>query len=180
MEILSSSLDNKTPNEEKPTPISELLMQKRAQLLAELHKHELAMAALQEEYSARVARLKEEQRPLREGLLHIEALLRLEGWKDTGPGSKTASSSAPDMMSYIDAAYRLLEKKRQPMHYKSICAALQAQEVHISGNDPAATLLAKMSRDGRFKRIRKRGTYALAPWKVAAAKPRRSRRKRRQ
>jgi len=180
MEISSSPLDNNTANDEKPTPILEMLLHKRAQLLAELHKHELAMSALQEEYATRLARIKEEQRPLHEGLLHVEGLLRLEGWKETGPSSGTASSSAPDLIPYIDATYRLLEKKRQPMHYRSICEALRAQGVHIPGNDPAATLLAKMGRDGRFKRIRKRGTYALTSWKVAAAKRRGSRQRRKQ
>jgi len=178
MEEALVTLSETQRSADKPADILEVLLRKRAQLVAELQQHDSAMSKLQEEYAARLAHIREQQRPLQEALQHVEALLRLEGWEGaTMPSNGTADLSAPELISYTDAAYRLLEKAGQPMHYKAIFGRLQEQGAHIPGKDPAATLLAKIGRDQRFKRIRKRGTYALSFWRIAAAKSRASTRK---
>jgi hypothetical protein len=154
--------------------IVEVLLKKRAQLLTELRQYDASMSKLQKEYSARLNQIRETHRPVQDALDHVEALLQLEGWEkprslDAGGAAKRENS---DAISCIDAAYKLLENVGQPLHYRTICGRLKEQGVYIPGKDAAATLLAKMSRDGRFKRIRKRGTYALSFWRISAAKSR--------
>ena len=150
----------------------EVLMRKREQLLTELRKNDTSMAKLQKEYSVKLNKIKEEQRPVQDALLHVEALLELEGWeKSKSPDiADTDKSATIGPISYIDAAHKLLEDVGQPMHYRTMYSKLKENGIYIPGNDPAATLLVKMSRDVRFKRIPKRGTYALSFWRIAAAK----------
>jgi len=154
--------------------IVEVLLKKRAQLLTELRQHDTSMAKLQKEYSARLNQIRETHRPVRDALQHVEALLQLEGWEkpESLDGGGAAKSATLDAILYIDAAYKLLENVGQPLHYRTIYGKLKEQGVYVPGKDGAATLLVKMSRDGRFKRIRKRGTYALSFWRMSAAKSR--------
>jgi hypothetical protein len=154
--------------------IIEALLRKRAHLLTELRQHDASMAKLQKEYSACLNQIRETRRPVQDALEHVEALLQLEGWEkleslDIGGAAKSATL---DAISYIDAAYKLLENVGQPLHYRTIYGKLKEQGVYVPGKDAAATLLVKMSRDDRFKRIRKRGTYALSFWRISAAKSR--------
>ena len=154
--------------------IVEVLLKKRAQLLTEVRQHDASMAKLQKEYSARLNQVRETHRPIQDALQHVEALLQLEGWEkleslDVGGAARSATL---DAISYIDATYKLLEDVGQPLHYRTIYGKLKDQGVYIPGKDAAATLLVKMSRDSRFKRIRKRGTYALSFWRISAAKSR--------
>ncbi len=156
------------------TEIVKVLIKKREQLTVALQEHDASMTRLQEEYSARLNQMREEQRPIQQALEHVEALLQLEGWKEpySPDTANTAESASPEPISYIDAVYKLLEDVGQPMHYKAIRDKLMEKGVYIPGRDAAATLLAKISRDSRFKRIRKRGTYALSFWRISAAKTR--------
>lgn len=151
-----------------------VLLKKRGELLSELRQHDASMEKLQKEYSTLLNQIREAQRAVQDALGHIEALLQLEGWentesRDAGGAAKSATVGG---ISYIDAAYELLESVGQPLHYRTIYGRLKEQGVYVPGKDAAATLLAKISRDGRFKRIRKRGTYALSFWRISAARSR--------
>ncbi len=118
-----------------------------------------------------MARLKDEQRTLQDALQHVEALLRLEGWEgQTHEETEALRPPSSEAKPYVDYAYELLKEVGQPMHYKTLYNSLIGQGIFIPGKDGAATLLTKLGRDGRLKRIRKRGTYALSFWRISAAK----------
>lgn len=145
---------------------------KRTQFISELDRHDAELVGLQQEYSEKLARLKDEQRILQDALQHVEALLRLEGWEgQTREREDALRPTSSDAKPYVDYAYELLEAVAQPMHYKTLYDRLIAQGVFIPGKDGAATLLTKLGRDARFKRIHKRGTYALSFWRISAARP---------
>lgn len=158
--------------------VKEALLLKRESLIRELQQIDAAVALVQEEYSRKLEQLQAQKRPSEEALQHVEALLRLEGYsmvsrQNTANGS--GATAATGTASALDAAFALLEGLHKPMHYKEIVRKLQEQDIYIPGKDPAATLLSKMNRDGRFKRTTSRGTYALSTWRVRAAKTKRTR-----
>lgn len=153
--------------------MGQVLLDKQGQLIAELERHDARMAILQQEYSERLRKLKQDRKPVEEALEHVDALLVLEGWSppDAEDG-RTANARESGSISYIDSAHKYLEETGQPTHYKVIADMLEERGVYIPGQERAKTLLAKLNRDKRFIRIKKRGTYALAFWRVKAAKPR--------
>lgn len=65
-----------------------------------------------------------------------------------------------------DIAYEVLKNTGIPMYYKDLYEAISQTGFEIRGEDPAANLIAHISIDPRFKRV-KRGTYALKGWKVS-------------
>lgn len=145
------------------------LVWKRAGLTQELKELDAAISRLQEEYSTRLGQLQARKRPLEDALYHVEALLRLEGQEvetSARTGGGVAMPAAVAAASVTDAVVSLLEELHRPMHYKDIAARLQAGGTYVPGRDPAATLLSRMSRDTRFKRIKKRGTYGLSTWRA--------------
>jgi len=153
--------------------VKQALSLKRAELARELGDLDAVIARVQQEYSQRLEQLQAEKKPLQEALLHVEALLQFEGRPDrTGPGpvadsAKRVVAAGP---SVTDAAVNLLEELHQPLHYKDIAAILRERNTLIPGKNPSATLLSRMSRDSRFRRTRKRGTYALSTWRIHGAK----------
>lgn len=148
--------------------VKEALLLKRKSLIREVMEIDADISQVQEEYHRKLDDLQGKKKQSEEALKHVDALLRLEG--HATEISKDMTNSAKLAM---DAAFSLLGELRQPMHYKDIAKKLQEQEIYIPGQDPAATLLSRMSRDPRFKRIMKRGTYALSTWRVRAAKSKR-------
>ena len=64
-----------------------------------------------------------------------------------------------------DIAYEVLKNTGIPMYYKDLCEAILQAGFEIRGKDPATNLIAHISIDPRFKRV-KRGTYALKEWKL--------------
>jgi hypothetical protein len=152
--------------------VKEALLRKRAQLTGELREVDAIVAKVQREYSLRLEQLLAQKKPLEDALYHVEALLQFEGQptKQTPTtGRGIASPAAIARTSVTDAVTNLLTELHQPMHYKVIAAKLQQRNTYIPGKNPAATLLSRMSRDTRFKRTRKRGTYALSTWRVRSA-----------
>jgi hypothetical protein len=143
------------------------LLNRRADLSAQLKELNSAISGLREEFDLKIERLQARKRPLEEALYHIEALLRLEehhGSKDTI--SECAAPATAARLSLTDAAYDLLEEYNQPMHYRDIAATLQERDNYIPGKDPAATLLSRMCRDKRFKRTGRQGMYAPSTWRL--------------
>ena len=167
---MENGLKDETPKVQ--TDVKEALLWKRAQLTGELRELDAIISEVQREYSLRLEQLLAQKKPLEDALYHVEALLRFEGQppkKTPGIGQGIVSPTAIARTSVTDAVLSLLEELHQPMHYKEIAAKLQERNTYIPGKKPEATLLSRMSRDNRFKRTKKRGTYALSTWRVRSA-----------
>ena len=169
------SIEEKAHNQ-----VSEALLLKKDLIMVELKKIDLAIAELQEEFSRKIEALQSKRKPQEEALHHIEALLKLEGFA-LNSNQNMAGENKTDYMTVTakitDAAYDLLTEVHKPLHYKDIFNKLQERGLYIPGRNPAATLLSRMSRDNRFKRTIKRGTYALSSWRVRSVKSKRKRKK---
>jgi len=110
------------------------------------------LRAQRNELSETIARKEAQARNLRE-------LLDSEGYVKQDARDRTDRSNG----SVADAAYELVSKAGQPMHYRDLADRLIDAGVSIWGRDPHANLLSYVARDARFQRIG-RGTYALAEW----------------
>lgn len=178
-EYKEKSLSKDTGNMNPNTKVKEALSMKREILMDELKKIDSAIAQLQAEFSKKLDKLQAQRKPSEEALHHVDALLRLEGHILNSNQKKTNEPNASSVVGtahITDAAYNLLEEIHKPMHYKEIVTKLQEGGIYIPGKNPAATLLSRMIRDDRFKRIKKRGTYALSTWRIRAAKSKRRKR----
>jgi hypothetical protein len=166
--------DNESEIRVNENSILSALVKRREELLKELTKYDSELTKLQEYHSERLRKLKEGQKPLQDGLRHVEALLKLEGWvgatKDSVAKSEKVVTNS--QVSYIDIAYQVLVNFGKPMHYTEIFTKLREKGIYVPGKNAPATFLAKIGRDNRFKRVKKRGTYALANWRIASAKSR--------
>ncbi len=138
------------------TIVKEALLLKQEELARQLKDIDAIIHRVQVECSLRIEQLQAQKKPLEDALHHLKAFLHFE--------SPESADSAK--VSITDAAFYLLEDLHQPMHYKAITARLNEINVYIHGKNPAATLLTRMTRDNRFRRSRKRGTYALTTWRV--------------
>jgi HB1, ASXL, restriction endonuclease HTH domain len=167
---MENGLKDETPKIQ--TDVKEALLWKRAQLTRELKELDAIISEVQREYSLRLEQLLVQKKPLEDALYHVEALLRFEGpsiKNNQDVGRDRATPLVAARASVIDAVLSLLEERHQPMHYKDIAAKLQEENTYIPGKNPAATLLSRMNRDSRFKRTKKRGTYALSTWRGHSA-----------
>ena len=150
-----------------------ILTKKRENLVSQINNFNKEIEQLRNEYNKNLAVLKEKQHPLQNALQHIEALLEIEGWgKNKNAVNQVSNKNNKATVTFIDKAVEVLQEANEPLHFKVIYEKIEKSGFHVPGKDGAATFLAKMSRDGRFKRIKKRGTYALTTWKVAKAKAR--------
>jgi hypothetical protein len=155
-------------------PLVAMLLQKREAIRRSLQELDTEIARVQHELSQRLEELQARRQPLEVGLQHVDALLRLEGWNeasDSGDGSPPQDQR----LSPADAAFELLTRAGEPMHYKDIAGRLLEQGIPLPGRNPQATLLSYLARDERFKRAAKRGVYGLSEWRFRTAKPRRKR-----
>jgi hypothetical protein len=143
--------------------VKQALIVRRGSLSEEIKELDEVISQTQAEYSGKLEKLQIQKRTLEEALRHIVALLRFEGHLvDKNPtGQVSEANTVTDKESLTDAAYRLLTDLHEPLHYKEITLKLQKKEIHIPGKDPAATLLSRITRDGRFKRTKRRGMYAI-------------------
>lgn len=133
--------------------LSRLLEQKRAELVRDLEALRAGLADL----SARI-QLKEGQ------LKNVVELLELENGKTAAPNPDSAQQNGtPRRAPFLAAAAALLEHVDRAMHYRQLAATLARQDVYVPGRDPAANLLAHMTRDARFRRFG-RGLYGLQHW----------------
>ena len=163
--------------------LTEVLLGKRRDLARALGEIEAEVIEVQTELSKKIDDAWIRRQSIEEALGHVEALLRIEGWVETGeedvrcPQVLNGNRKAP-----ADAALDLLSTLGKPLHYRLMAQQLSDSGVYLAGKDPAATLLSKMSRDDRFKRAPERGVYGLATWRMQKsssgkrrAKPRGSR-----
>jgi hypothetical protein len=183
--IRSNSVENSMSaggksTEAKPEPdMKAVLVKKHETLLEELRELDAMVSLMQKEYSAKLRQLETRRRPLEDALHHVEALLRFEG-HCLGNG-ELADGRIDTVLttetSITDAAFSLLEESHQPLHYKDIADTLADRGIYIPGKNPSATLLSRISRDGRFKRAVKRGFYALSTWRIPSTRRRRAKKR---
>ncbi|MBC8275213.1 MAG: hypothetical protein H8E40_09635 [Chloroflexi bacterium] len=116
---------------------------------------------------AQLAPIETELKVKYEKLAAIDRLLNLEMHPIETISTPTNSSTAvtKNRKKIADIAYDLLKDAGIPMYYKDLCAAITQAGFEIRGQDPATNLIAHISIDPRFKRV-KRGTYALKGWKM--------------
>ncbi len=139
------------------------LQKKRDDVLAEVRKLRAEMTEINAVIGSKESQLR-----------NLDDLLALEGApvQSDGVGSTDA---VPEGSKFIEHAHRLLSDAAKPMHYRELADLLARDHVFIPGQDPAANLLAHMSRDGRFGRTRSRGVYGLSDWPAVRAASRSSR-----
>lgn len=120
-----------------------------------------------EALKAQIAPIETELKVKCEKLAAIERLLNLEAHPLETISAPQSSSNivAKDKKRVADIAYDVLKDAGSPMYYKDLCAAILQKGFEVPGQDPAANLIAHISIDPRFKRV-KRGTYALKRWKM--------------
>jgi hypothetical protein len=132
----------------------DILRLKRREILTEIEGLRQQMADL----TNRVG-IKENQ------LKNIDDLLVLEGPTPNSDGETSDDGRAvARSQRFVERAFEVLFSSGQPMHYREIARRLSEQGVYVPGQDPAANLLAQMSRDARFSRATGRGTYGLSEW----------------
>lgn len=140
--------------EEMPLTYVEVLRDKRQTVVAEIERLRAEAAAI----ANRIA-TKESQ------LHNLEDLLALEGDSGAPPPSRLEGSSASARSQrFIDAAYETLKSEGKPLHYRELAQRLADAGVYVPGKDPAANLIAHMSRDPRFGRSTNRGVYGIVEW----------------
>ena len=76
-------------------------------------------------------------------------------------GNLGESRRSPALAKSVEATVELL-RQYGPLHYRQIYAEVAKMGIYVQGKDPAATLLARFSRDPRIERVSS-GTYRLIP-----------------
>jgi len=106
----------------------------------------------------------------------IEYIRKLLGAEGVSLNSDELNNTL--FMSVSDMAYEVLSKQQEslPKHYRELAEMIFAEGKLIPGKDPAANLIAHLSRDERFVRTAP-GTYALTEWGFKSAPKSRSRRR---
>jgi hypothetical protein len=168
-----SNIPSKEEFASKPAEqdMKQALMARRESLAKEIESLAEVISHTQAEYAANIEKLQNKRRSLEEALQHVMALLKFEGYvSETGQSDNIPKTNDAEQLSLTDAAYKLLMELHEPLHYKEITLKLQEKDIHIPGKDSAATLLSRISRDGRFKRTKKRGVYALSTWRIRETK----------
>jgi len=122
---------------------------------------------------AQLAPIETELKIKHEKLAAIDRLLKLEKHPVEAISIPQNSSDAvtKNKKRVADTAYNVLKDAGVPMYYKDLCSAIMQAGFEIRGQDPATNLIAHISIDPRFKRV-KRGTYALKGWKMTRTRKR--------
>jgi hypothetical protein len=163
-----SIVKHKSSVNENNTDLKSALMTRRGVLQGEMNRIDVDVSRLQEEYSVKLGQLQTQRKQIEEVIQHVDALLKIEGGVYE-PVTLASGRVGEPTVAPSDMALGILEEHGKPMHYKDIAAEIKKRGNILIGKDPAATLLTKLIRDDRFKRV-KRGTYALSTWKVRKAK----------
>ena len=108
-----------------------------------------------------------------EKLAAIDRLLNLETHplETISTAQNSSDAVTKNKKRVADTAYNVLKDAGVPMYYKDLCSAIIQAGFQIPGQDPATNLIAHISIDPRFKRV-KRGTYALKGWKMTRTRKR--------
>lgn len=104
------------------------------------------------------ASLERAERLGRARIQHLEALLDLEQAPDV-PRDPTDRRPKPERR-IEDIAAEILRDSGS-LHYRELYGECARRGYVLTGANPAAALLTRISRDSRFKRSRKRGHYRI-------------------
>lgn len=167
--------DNQCEEQAKTKPaepdVKQALIARRESLTKDLASLAETISQTQVEYSTNLEKLQNKKRTMEEALQHVTALLRFEGCvPEIHQSDDLREASNAEPVSLTDATYELLSGLHEPLHYKEITLKLQEKDINVPGKDAAATLLSRISRDGRFKRTKRRGVYALSTWRIRETK----------
>ena len=147
--------------------MSRILVDKRTALMETIKALEARVCEVDEEFRAKIDDLQARKKHVEEALFHVEALLRIDG-REVSPDTAWSGKRSQDVeiqdLSVIEAAFVILQRGREPLHYREITRMVQERGIYVPGKNPAATLLSRMTRDKRFKRGSGRGFYALMEW----------------
>ena len=160
--------------------VKQALITRRESLTKDIENLAETISQTQAEYAANIQKLQNKKRTMEDALQHVMALLRFEGYApETHQSDNLGKINDAEPVSLTDAAYELLAGLHEPLHYKEITLKLQEKDIHVPGKDAAATLLSRISRDGRFKRTKRRGVYALSTWRIREIKRKKTSKSRR-
>ena len=81
------------------------------------------------------------------------------GFVDAPSGIAVGTTNRALSVRQSAEVVREILRENGPLHYRDICAEVVRRGFTVPGQDPAATLLARFSRDPNIKRV-SRGTYA--------------------
>ena len=145
---------------------AEVLREKRQAVLSEIERLRAEQAAIASQLATKESQVH-----------NIDQLLALEGGSpSSGRGRPTGTPTSLKSTRFIEAAWETLRSHGKPVHYRILAQDLSAKGIYVPGQDPAANLLAHMSRDPRFERAEGRGVYRLAESPVGIGKVRAPRR----
>jgi len=108
----------------------------------------------------KVRGLLEDIKQREEQIDYIIKLIKAEGVSLDGVVINEAT-----VTSVSDMAYEVLSRQNKinPVHYRELADMIIAEGKLIPGKDPAANLIAHLTRDNRFIRTSP-GTYAIVEW----------------
>ena len=115
-----------------------------------------------DQVAAELQKLLSQLEPLVEKRLRLEQRARalqtvMTTYQLKGKASGPATFPGADR-HFLDRALEILTREGE-LHYEQLLEKLVDSGTTVPGRNPAANLIAHMSRDERFKRVR-RGTYA--------------------
>lgn len=122
-----------------------------------------------EELESKLLPLEREIKLRREKLSSVERLLNLESGSFELASSARSNSEVANRQKLSDIAYAVLQETNTPMFYRELYKAILKHGFNVPGQDPATNLIAHISKDPRFKRV-KRGTYGLKGWRLKGRK----------
>jgi hypothetical protein len=99
-----------------------------------------------------------QRRELQEQARALDTVMARYGRHDGSDGARSEEGPISRKGSFLDVAWEILQAWGS-LHYEALLARVTERGVEVPGRNPAANLVAHMSRDKRFKRVG-RGTYA--------------------
>lgn len=116
-----------------------------------------------EEVAAELERLRQQMNRLAGDVSVKEAQLRnlddLLAFEQGGAVPETVAARS-SKGHFLDEAYELVRETEAGLYYKDLLERLTERGIVVPGQDPAANLIAHLTRDERFVRTA-RGTYGL-------------------
>ena len=100
------------------------------------------------------------RRELEERARALDTVMASYGQQNWSDGARSEEGRIWRKDSFMDVAWEILQTWGS-LHYEALLARVTERGVEVPGRNPAANLVAHMSRDKRFKRVG-RGTYAPA------------------
>jgi hypothetical protein len=130
-----------------------ILTAKREQVRKELEQLKGQLQGVTEQIGRREQQLK-----------NLDELLALEG----SPAVERPAGDRPESASFLDVAAEIVRGSKSGVYYRDLLQGITSRGATVPGQDPAANLIAHLTRDSRFIRTG-RGIYGLRDIHVPAA-----------